>query len=127
MDGPRKYLPPAAQSHLPDSRGWTSHRVAVDQPPYRTSGAVNESRLNPAPRLNETRTVTWGERADVQTLHPLCALFESGFRLPPAAVFLQSTVIFSATKLSAQPSSAALSEKKPRGYAYKHNHGETNN
>src|ERR1051326_3459829 len=93
----------------------------------RPSGAVNESRLNPAPRLNETRTVTWGERADVQTLHPLCALFESGFRMPPAAVFLQSTVIFSATKLSAQPSSAALSEKKPRGYAYKHNHGETNN
>jgi hypothetical protein len=92
----------------------------------RTSGAVNEPRLNPAPRLYETRTITWGERADVQTLHPLCALFEPGFCMPAAAIFLQSTVIFSATKLSAQPSSAAVSEKKPRGYAYNHNHGETN-
>jgi hypothetical protein len=92
----------------------------------RTSGAVNEPRLNPAPRLYETRTITWGERSDVQTLHPLCALFEAGFRMPPAAVFLHSAIIFSATKLSAQPSSAALSEKEPRGYACNHNHGETN-
>src|SRR4030095_9135465 len=33
VDGPRKYLPPAVQSHLPDSRVWTSHRVALDRPP----------------------------------------------------------------------------------------------
>jgi hypothetical protein len=46
--------------------------------------------------------------------------------MPPAAVFLHSAIIFSATKLSAQPSSAALSEKEPRGYACNHNHGETN-
>jgi hypothetical protein len=93
----------------------------------RTSRAVNEPRLDPAPRLYETRTITWGERSDVQTLYSFGALFEPGFRMPPTAVFLQSAVIFSATKLSAQLSSAALSEKKPRRYACNHNHGETNN
>jgi hypothetical protein len=93
----------------------------------RTSGAVNEPRLDPAPRLYETRTITWGERSDVQTLYSFGALFELGFRMPPAAVFFNSAIIFSATKLSAQPSSAALSEKKPRGNACNHNHGETNN
>jgi hypothetical protein len=92
----------------------------------RTSGAVNEARLDPAPRLNETRTVTCSERSDVQILYSFGALFEPGFRMPPTAVFLQSAVILSATKLRAQFSSSALSEKKPRGYACNHNHGETN-
>jgi hypothetical protein len=91
----------------------------------RASGAVNEPRLHPGPRLYEARTITWGERLDVQTLYSFCALFEPGFRLPAAAVFLHSAVIFSA-KLSAQPSSSAPSEKNPRGDAYNHNHGESN-
>jgi hypothetical protein len=54
-------------------------------------------------------------------------IFETGFRIPPAAVFFHSAIIFSVTKLSAQTSSAALSEKKPRGNACNHDHGETNN
>src|ERR1700730_16493248 len=29
VDGPRRYLPPVVQSHLPDSRAWTSHRLVV--------------------------------------------------------------------------------------------------
>jgi hypothetical protein len=47
--------------------------------------------------------------------------------MPPAPVFLHSAVIFSATELGAQSSSAALSEKKPGGDACNHNHDETNN
>jgi hypothetical protein len=47
--------------------------------------------------------------------------------MPPAAIFLQSAVIFSATKLSAQFFSSALSEKEPCCDAYNQNHGETNN
>jgi hypothetical protein len=92
----------------------------------RTSGAVNEPRLNPAPRFYETRTITCSERSDVQILYSFGALFEPGFRMPPTAVFPQSAVVLSATKLRAQFSSAALSEKKPRGYACNDNHGETN-
>jgi hypothetical protein len=93
----------------------------------RTSGAVNEPRLDPAPRLYETRTIAWGERSDVQTLYSFGALFEPSFRMPPTPVFLHSAVIFSATKLSAQFSGSALSEKKPCCDACNHNHGETNN
>jgi hypothetical protein len=93
----------------------------------RTSGAVNEPRLNPAPRLYETRTITCSERSDVQTLYSFGALFEPGFRMSPAAVFLHSAIIFSATKFSSQVSSSALSEKKPSGDACNHNHDETNN
>jgi hypothetical protein len=92
----------------------------------RTSGTVNEPRLDPAPRLYEALMITCSEWSDVQTFYSFGALFELGFRMSPAAVFFHSAIIFSATKLSAQISSAALSEKKPRGDACNHNYGETN-
>jgi hypothetical protein len=47
--------------------------------------------------------------------------------MPPAAIFLHSAIIFSAPKLSAQPSSAALSENKPSGDACNDYHSQTNN
>jgi hypothetical protein len=47
--------------------------------------------------------------------------------MAPAAIFLHSAIIFSTPKLSAQPSSAALSENKPGGDACNDYHSETDN
>jgi hypothetical protein len=90
-----------------------------------TSGAVNEPPLNPAPRLYEARAITLGKRSNVQTLHSFGALFESGFRMSPASVFLHRAVIFG-SKLSAQSFGSTLSKGKPRDNASNHNHSESN-
>jgi hypothetical protein len=89
---------------------------------HRTSRAVNEARLHPAPGLDETSPIGRTERPDVETLHPICALIEPRFGLPPAVAFLESAIIFSAAKLSAEFSTAALSEKTHDGEGHDDNH-----
>jgi hypothetical protein len=89
------------------------------------SGAVNKPRLDSAPRLYETRTITWGELSDVQTLHSCGALFEPGFRMPPASVFFHSAVVFSA-KLRTEFFGSALAKGKPPDNACNDKHGKSN-
>jgi len=89
------------------------------------SRAVNEPRLDAAPRLYEACTITWGQRSNVQTLHSCGALFEPGLCMAPASVFFHSAVVFAA-KLRTESFGAALSKGKPRDYAYNYKYGETN-
>jgi hypothetical protein len=93
---------------------------------YRTPGTVNEPSLDAAPRLCESRPVAWGEWLDVEGLDTVIAPFKPGFSMPPAPAFCQGAVIFSSTKLSAQPFCPALSENKHQGDACNDNHAECN-
>jgi hypothetical protein len=52
------------------------------------------------------------ERTDVESLDSFGALFEPGFRVPPATPFLHGAGIFLATEPGAQFFSPALSEKQ---------------
>jgi hypothetical protein len=61
---------------------------------------------------------------DVEGLDTVIAPFEPGFSMPPAPALRQGTVIFSSTKLSAQPSCPALAENKHQGDASDDNHPE---
>jgi len=88
---------------------------------YRTPGTVHEPPLDAAPRLGEPRPVAWGEGSDVESLDAIIAPFEPGFRMPPAPAARQSAVIFSATKLRAQPFCPALAENKQHADACNHN------
>jgi hypothetical protein len=63
---------------------------------------------------------------DVERLDTVIAPFEPGFSMPPAPATCQGAVIFSATKLRAQPFCPALPEKKQPGDACNHNHREGN-
>jgi hypothetical protein len=91
---------------------------------YRTGGVVNEARLDSAPGLYEARTIACRERPDVKPLDSLCALFESGFPMPPVTAFLHGASILSATELCAQSFSPALSLQKERGDACNENHNK---
>jgi hypothetical protein len=93
---------------------------------YRTGGGVNEARLDSAPGLYEARAIARRERPDVKPLNSLCALFEHGFRMPTVAAFLHGASVFSATELSAQSFSPALSVQEERGDACNENHNESN-
>jgi hypothetical protein len=93
---------------------------------HRTSGAVNETRLDSAPGRDKARPIARSERPDVQTLHSICAFVQAGFRFPPAPAFFHRAGIFSATKLSAESFRTALSKKKPHGDARDHHHGDNN-
>jgi hypothetical protein len=91
---------------------------------YRTSRGVNEPRLNPEPELFEAVTIAWRERSDVESLDAIFALFEVRFCKSPVTAFLYSAGIFSRTKLRAQSFGPALFEKKERGDAHDHDHGD---
>jgi hypothetical protein len=82
---------------------------------YRIRRTVNKTRLYRAPGLHEARLICRLERTEMKSLDSLCAPFERRFRMPPAAIFLHGTSIFSVTELSAQPFSPPLSERKDRG------------
>src|SRR5579872_4238794 len=81
----------------------------------RTGGAVNEARLDSAPRLHEALTIACRERPNAKPFDSLSALFEPGFRLSPIAAFLHRASIFNGAKLSAQSCSPTLSLHVQRG------------
>jgi hypothetical protein len=92
---------------------------------YSTGWAINEARLDSAPRLYEARTIGCRERPDVKCLDPLCTLLQTGLPMPPVAAFLHSASIFRATELTTQSFSPALSVSKERGNACNQNHRKT--
>jgi hypothetical protein len=63
---------------------------------------------------------------DVESLDTVTAPFESGFSVPPAPAFRQSAVIFSSTKLSAQPFCPAIPEDQQPDDPYYRNHCDGN-
>jgi hypothetical protein len=92
---------------------------------YRNNGAVHKPRLDSAPGVFEARTIAGRERPDVKTFDSFRALFEPGFRMPPATAFLHGAGIFSATELAAQSFGPALSKKEQRHDARNHNHDDS--
>jgi hypothetical protein len=98
---------------------------------YCISGTVNEPRLHLAPGLYEASTIARTERLDVETLHPICALIEPRLCMLPAIALLQSPVIFSIAKPSAQFFTTALSTKNhcgsDRDRNHNHNHATNDN
>src|SRR5579862_8120305 len=79
---------------------------------YRTGGAVDEPRLDSAPRLHEAHTIACRERADVESLDSFGTLLQDGLRVPHATVFLHGPSIFLATEPRAQFFGPALSAEK---------------
>jgi hypothetical protein len=92
---------------------------------YSTGWAINEARLDSAPRLCEARAIGCRERPDVKCLDPLCTLLQTGLAMPPVATFLHSASIFRATELTTQPFRPALAVNKKRDNACGQNHRKT--
>jgi len=65
------------------------------------------------------------KRPDVETLHPLGALFEPVFRTALVPAFLDGARIFRTTKLITEPRRTALAHEKQRGDAGSYNHCQT--
>jgi hypothetical protein len=82
---------------------------------YRICRTVNKTRLYRAPGLHEACAICRLERTEMKPFDSLRAPFERRFRMPPAAIFLDSPSVFRVTELSAQPFSPPLSERKDRG------------
>jgi hypothetical protein len=61
----------------------------------------------------------------MQTLHSLGALVELRFCMPPAPALFHGAGIFSATKLSAQPSRSVFMGKEPDADAYDHHYSDS--
>jgi hypothetical protein len=62
----------------------------------------------------------------MESLDTVIAPVEPGFSMPPAPACRQSAIIFSSTKLSAQPLCSAISQYKQPDDACNHNHGDSN-
>src|ERR1700693_3603077 len=76
---------------------------------YCPGRCINKPRLHLAPRFYEARVIGWREWPDVETFDSFFALFEPGFRMPPAATFFQRAVILGASEPRAQSCRPALS------------------
>ena len=88
-------------THRIASRG---HHIAEQSIRFRDRAGrvVHEMRLDFAPGLCEARPIGCRERPHVEPFHALCARVERSFRMSPAAVLLDRTIIFGAAELSAQ-------------------------
>ena len=121
MDDPRRFCRPLFEvaDRIPPRRHHITQQLVRFR--YRTGGTVNEARLHPAPGLDEARAIGCRERPNVKPLDSLCPPFEPGFPVPPATAVLHGAGVFSATELSPQSFSPALSAPKERGDACKEN------
>jgi hypothetical protein len=63
---------------------------------------------------------------DVKRLDTVTSPFKPGFSMPPAPAFRQGAVIFSSTKLSAQPFCPAIPENQQPDDACYRNHCDGN-
>jgi hypothetical protein len=89
------------------------------------SRAVHEPSLHLAPRFQESCVIGRRERPDMETLHPLGALFELVFRSALVSTFSDSAGVFRAAKLRTQPRGAPISHENHRSDSGNHNHYET--